>query len=96
MDGAQALADCAGSLGEGLSDLQATVTTGNPWGSDGPGTMFGAIYLDILGHAIDTFASHADLLVMAAQNLAYSAEQLVEADGDSARTFTGMSDRLGG
>jgi ABC-type transporter Mla subunit MlaD len=82
----QAVAGCAQELGQALQGLQATVTSGNPWGADEPGTLFGAAYTEALGHALQVYASHAEQLGYAAEGLATWARTVTETDqAESAR-----------
>ena len=67
---AQSIAGAAVELDDGLTSLTATVTSDNPWGADEPGTVFGAVYAQVLTHALDTYGSHVQQLLTAAENLA--------------------------
>jgi hypothetical protein len=49
----QAVASAAQDFTNGLTELQATVTTENPWGSDEAGSIVGTLYVAVLGHALD-------------------------------------------
>ncbi len=84
---AQAVAGVAVELDDGLTDLTATVTTDNPWGADEPGTVFGAAYTEVLSHALETYGTHVQQLLTAAENLAGWAQQVVEADERSDALF---------
>lgn len=74
-NGAVAIKRAADDFAEGLQELQATVTTDNPWGGDEPGTVFGMAYTALLGHALETFGSHQELLAAGAEKLTTWAEQ---------------------
>ncbi|GAA4579184.1 hypothetical protein GCM10023176_56450 [Micromonospora coerulea] len=93
---AQQIAGAAMELETGLGTLEATVTTQNPWGGDEPGTLFGAAYTAVLSHALETYGSHVQLLITAAEGLAGWAERVVEADRESDALFTSLHGRLGG
>jgi len=73
--GAVQVGRAADDFSDGLQQLQATVTSESPWGADEPGTVFGMAYTALLGHALETFGSHLELLVAAAEKLAVWAEQ---------------------
>ena len=60
---AQSIAGAAVELDDGLTSLTATVTSDNPWGADEPGTVFGAVYAQVLTHALDTYGSHVQQLL---------------------------------
>ncbi|MGN9810914.1 hypothetical protein ACTMSW_16325 [Micromonospora sp. BQ11] len=93
---AQAIAGAAVELEDGLAALSATVTSGNPWGADEPGTVFGAAYTEVLSHALETYGSHVQQLLGAAEGLADWAAQVVEADQRSGELFQSLHGRLGG
>jgi hypothetical protein len=80
MNAAQGIAQAVQDLGTKLQDLNATVTTDNPWGADEPGTIFGTLYVGVLGHALESMSSHADKLAYAAEGLVAWAGQLEEAE----------------
>jgi hypothetical protein len=67
--GALAVGQAADDFGNGLRRLQASVTSENPWGADEPGTVFGMAYTALLGHAMETYGSHLELLVAGAEKL---------------------------
>ncbi|MFR9774737.1 hypothetical protein ACL02O_01605 [Micromonospora sp. MS34] len=92
---AQTIAGVAVELESGLSTLEATVTTENPWGADEPGSVFGAAYTEVLSHALETYGSHVQLLISAAEGLADWAQQVVETDLESDQLFTKLHGRLG-
>ncbi|WP_147252679.1 hypothetical protein [Micromonospora endolithica] len=93
---AQAIAGAAVELEDGLRALDATVTSGNPWGADEPGSLFGAAYTEVLSHALQTYDSHVQQLLGAAEGLADWAGQVVEADQRSEELFRSLHGRLGG
>jgi hypothetical protein len=68
-DAAVAIGHCAEDVGTGLDDLTKTVTTENPWGADGPGSVFGLAYTEVVNHAIETLSSHTGQLFDTASNL---------------------------
>lgn len=84
---AQTIAGVAVELDDGLTSLTATVTSDNPWGADEPGSLFGAAYTEVLSHALETYGSHVQQLLTAAENLADWARQVVEADERSDALF---------
>ncbi|MFF5072254.1 hypothetical protein ACFY2R_13880 [Micromonospora olivasterospora] len=92
---AQAVAGAAVELEGELSALESTVTTDNPWGADEPGTLFGAAYTEVLSHALETYGSHVQLLLTAAEGLSDWAQQVVETDLAASELFTGLHGRLG-
>ncbi|MCW3841695.1 hypothetical protein ONA70_16465 [Micromonospora yasonensis] len=92
---AQAIAGVAVELETGLGALEATVTSENPWGADEPGSVFGAAYTEVLSHALETYGSHVQLLISAAEGLADWAQQVVETDLESDQLFTKLHGRLG-
>ena len=69
---------CAEDFAQGLTSLEKTVGSEHPWGDDQPGSAFGAIYTDVLQHAIDALGSHSGQLVTAAERLASWAAQSTE------------------
>lgn len=74
------VASCAQELGQALQGLQASITSGNPWGADEPGSLFGAAYAEVLGHALEVYASHVQQLADAAEGLATWAGTVAETD----------------
>jgi hypothetical protein len=79
-DAAAAIYGCSNDLGGGLDGLQSTLTTESPWGSDEPGTLFGAAYVEILRYALSVYSSHAGLLADAGQALQGWAATMVRSD----------------
>lgn len=75
--------DCSTQLASALQGLQATVTSGNPWGGDGPGTLFGAAYTEVLSHALGVYGSHVEQLAVAADSLAMWAAAVMSVDADT-------------
>jgi len=93
---AQGIERNAEEMGEGLKALEATVTSGNPWGQDEQGSLFGLAYKEILEYAIDTYDSHVGLLMDAADNLKGWAQQLRDVDEQGAGMFRNLQGKLGG
>lgn len=56
-------------LRQKVTDISSTTTSGNPWGADEPGSIFGGLYTAVVNHAIETVGSHADLVQYAQENL---------------------------
>jgi hypothetical protein len=90
----QQLADSATSIGHqveefgtGLDELEATLTTDNPWGGDEAGTLFGAAYVEVLGHAMDAFGSHLGQLMEAAEGLVSWAQQVYDTEQQNIGTI---------
>lgn len=73
---AQGIGAAAEDLANRLQALSSTVTTEDPWGGDEPGTVFGTLYVAVLGHAMQAMATHLDRLAYATSGLAGWAEQL--------------------
>lgn len=68
-DAERTLSGCATELSESVAGLEKTVTTDNPWGADGPGTIFGMAYTEVLNHAVDAYGSHVEQLFYAVDGL---------------------------
>jgi hypothetical protein len=81
---ATAIAHTAESFADGLDGLEATVTTGNPWGGDEAGSLFGLAYLEVLNHAMDVLGSHLGQLVEAAEGLGMMAQETWQAEQENA------------
>jgi hypothetical protein len=96
MDSARAMAACAEDLANQVNALQSTVTTGNPWGADEQGSMFGALYNAVLGHALEALGSHVDQLGEAAAGLATMANSTKEVDAGAAAHLQALHAKLGG
>jgi hypothetical protein len=77
---AVAVARSAEDFGTGLDGLETTVTTGNPWGQDEAGSLFGAAYVEVLSHAMEVLGSHCGQLVEAAEGLVTWAQQVWQAE----------------
>jgi len=77
---AQGVGTSAQDLGGQLGQLQSTVTTDNPWGSDEPGSVFGMLYAAVLGHALESMGSHLEKLVQGAQGLTAWAQQMAQTE----------------
>jgi hypothetical protein len=84
---ANGLGKCADTMVANLKTLQATVTTENPWGKDEPGSLFGMAYVDVLGHALQVFASHVQQIVTAAEGLGSWAQSLEGTEQGNAEGF---------
>ncbi len=95
-DVAASIGRCAEDLGTSLDSLQSTVTTDNPWGADGPGTLFGLAYVEVLNHAMDVYGSHVEQLMEAAQGLAAWATSVGHVDQHHAGEMARLDARLGG
>jgi hypothetical protein len=85
------IAASAQDLGTALTQLQTTVTTKNPWGSDEPGSLFGMAYVEVLGHALQVLGSHADLMMGAATGLADMANSVAQTDQAGAAHMNSIS-----
>jgi hypothetical protein len=86
----------AEDFGNGLDTLTATVTTDNPWGADGPGTVFGMAYTGLLGHALEVLESHWGLLAEGAVKLdTWSGNSRATEDGNN-QTVTSVNNQLDG
>jgi hypothetical protein len=96
VDAAQQVGQCAVDLSNSLTELQATMTSNNPWGGDEPGTLFGLAYIEILGHAMQVYGSHVEQLGEAAQGLADWAMSTAQTDQGIADRFTAIQARLAG
>lgn len=88
-------AQTIGGTGERLDgqvqQLQATVTgSGNPWGADEPGSVFGMAYVEVVQHALDVYASMAEQLLDVAGKLATGADNHEFTDVGAADLFTRM------
>jgi hypothetical protein len=83
-------------MAEGLQTLQTTVTSGNPWGQDEQGSLFGLAYTEVLQHAIDVYDSHVDMLMTAAGNLTDWGQQLRDTEEENKGLFQRLLDMLGG
>jgi hypothetical protein len=88
---ASVLDGCGRELASALQGLQAMVTADNPWGADEPGTVFGAAYAAVLGHALGVYASHVEQLGQAAGSLSTWAGTVVEVDSGQAEAFDALA-----
>ena len=84
-----------GATGQHLNDavhgLDGTVTgAGSPWVSDEAGSIFGAVYVEVLTHALDCYRSMADQLLEASENLGYEADAYEEIETTNADLFDRM------
>jgi hypothetical protein len=80
---ATGIARSAETFADELDGLEATVTTGNPWGGDEAGSLFGLAYLEVLNHAMEVLGSHLGQLVEAAEGLGTMAQQTWQAEQDN-------------
>lgn len=88
------LGQCAEDLAQGLTDLEKTVGSEHPWGDDAPGSAFGALYTDVLQHAIDALGSHTGQLAAAAERLAAWAAQSTQNEQAGAERLFQFGQRL--
>jgi hypothetical protein len=88
------LGQCAEDLAQGLTSLQKTVGSEHPWGKDQPGNAFGAIYTDVLQHAVDALGSHSGQLVTAAERLAAWAAQSTQNEQAGAEKLSRFGRKL--
>jgi hypothetical protein len=78
-------------LGTSVTGLDGTVTgSGNPWGSDEGGSIFGAVYVEVLTHALDCYRSMADQLLETSENLSYEADAYEQIETENADLFNRM------
>jgi hypothetical protein len=77
------MSQCAQDLGSKLEALNKTVTTENPWGADGPGSVFGLAYTEVVTHAIETIETHVSKHIEAAEGLVQWVEQSATAESES-------------
>ena len=76
-----ALASIAQAMGSDLQQLESAVTgSGNPWGGDETGTIFSAIYVKVLTHAIESLASYVEQVGYAGAGLVRHAQAHAEHD----------------
>jgi hypothetical protein len=80
---ATSIAHSAETFADGLDGLEATVTTGNPWGGDEAGSLFGLAYLEVLNHAMEVLGSHLGQLVEAAEGLGTMAQQTWQSEQEN-------------
>ena len=92
----QEVGAAAQEFANGLTDLQSTVTTENPWGSDEAGSIFGTLYAAVLGHALDSMSSHVDTLVQAAEGLLGWAQLMDGTESEITKSLTSLADSMGG
>jgi hypothetical protein len=93
---AQGVGASAQDFADGLTQLQSTVTTESPWGNDEQGSIFGTLYVAVLGHAIQSMGSHLEKLVQAAEGLAGWSQLMSETEGGVTKTMTSMTKSLAG
>ena len=78
-------------LGGDVTSLEGTVTgSGSPWGSDEAGSLFGAVYVEVLTHALDVYRSMADQLLEVSANLSSSADAYEAIETTNADLFNRM------
>jgi hypothetical protein len=94
--GGQGIASAAQDFANGLTDLQSTVTTENPWGSDEAGSIFGTLYVAVLGHALDSMGSHLDTLAQGAEGLVGWAQLMDETESGVTKSFTSLAESVEG
>ncbi|MEH1026647.1 WXG100 family type VII secretion target [Micromonospora profundi] len=88
---ADSLAATGQQLGAAVSGLESTVNgAGNPWGADEAGSLFGAVYVEVLTHALDVFRSMGDQLLETSANLDQSADAYEAIDTANSELFTRM------
>jgi uncharacterized protein YukE len=74
-----------------LGRLQSTVTgSGNPWGGDEQGTLFGQVYGLALGKALEALDSYVEQVGYAGYGLMRQGQQDVRTDTDSAAGFNAI------
>lgn len=90
------IAGVADEMAAGLEGLRSTITgSGNPWGSDEPGTVFGSIYAAVLGKAFTAIASHVAQVRYAGQALQQQARDYDQTELAIADGFRGAAGRMG-
>ena len=92
----QGVASAAQDFANGLTELQSTVTTENPWGSDEAGSIFGTLYVAVLGHALESMSSHLDTLAQGAEGLVGWAQLMAETESAVTKSFTSLAESVGG
>lgn len=76
-------------LSQEVRSLEGSVTgSGSPWGGDEAGTVFGMAYTEVLGHALDVYASMAEQLADVAERLGAGADNHERTDSGNAQLFT--------
>jgi hypothetical protein len=90
------LATVAEEMATQLQQLQTAVTgSGNPWGGDEQGTLFAGLYSAVLGHAMESLASHVEQVGYAAAGLAQQARADVQADTAAATRIDNAGSTVG-
>jgi len=92
----QGVGSAAQDFARGLTELQSTVTTENPWGSDEAGSIFGTLYVAVLGHALDSMSSRLDTLAQGAEGLVSWAQLMDETESGVTKSFTSLADSVAG
>ncbi|PWR09224.1 hypothetical protein DKT68_12835 [Micromonospora acroterricola] len=88
---AGSLAATGQQLGAEVTSLESTVNgAGSPWGADEAGSLFGAVYVEVLTHALDVYRSMADQLLEAAANLDQGADAHEATETANADLFSRM------
>jgi hypothetical protein len=78
----------AEQMGSELAGVRATVTgSGNPWGGDEQGSLFGQLYTAALGTALETLSSYVDQVGYAGFALMQHARADLLTDDDAAARF---------
>lgn len=78
----------AEQMGSELAGWQSTVTgSGNPWGGDEQGSLFGQLYTAVLGTALETLSSYVDQVGYAGFALMQHARADVQTDNAAAAGF---------
>jgi hypothetical protein len=90
MNSARSLDAAAQDFGTRLNQVQATITSGNPWGGDEPGTLFGMAYTALLGHALEAIASHGMKIEQAAAGLAATAEAFSQTESHATQRLAAV------
>ena len=96
IESARGVDTASAEVGRLVSGLCTSVTTGNPWGDDDPGTIFGTAYLALLGHALEVYESHVGGLGFARDGLITWAESVTSADEAGAYEYGSVRVALGG
>lgn len=93
---AVALGRTVEEFADGLDALEATITTESPWGADEAGTLFGAAYMEVLGHAMEVYGSHLGQLIEAAEGLGTWAQQVWQTEQQNIDRIDQSAQGLGG
>ena len=82
------LAQVAQQMADAVANLQTAVTASNPWGGDETGTLFSAVYNEVLGQALTGLTSYVEQTGYAAAALVQQASEAVETDDAAASQIT--------